>query len=227
MVLSPNQLLGITVKSDTSPWNFTALVPLERRQKLLAVTSFEEIIQGIARGNIDYYLVAESWEGYSRAIFRVHVSESDYDAFFNSPNGYRAQYCISTENGEEQNRRLIEAITPMCLEYSKRNEQHGFPTEKVLASLRGIDAKAWITESDLPYPDEVHINHGPWVAKTEASTKGGLTDQAARANALVGVLALVGTHIEIKGAWLTPQGNEWRNPKKANRAQEIRDYGFT
>ncbi|MCR4300301.1 MAG: hypothetical protein NUV51_01690 [Sulfuricaulis sp.] len=214
------------MNSDTSLWNFTALVPLERRQRLLAVTSFEEIIQGIARGTIDYF-VAQSWQGNSRAFFRVHVSEPDYDAFFNSPNGYRAQYCLSTENGEEQNRRLIEAITPMCLEYSKRNEQHEFPTEKVLASLLGIDVKVWITENDLPDVDEVHINFGPWVAKAEASTKGGLADQAARASASVGVLAPVGTHIEIKGAWLTPQGNEWRDPNKALRAQEIRDYGFT
>lgn len=201
-------------------------MPLERRQRLLAVTSFEEVIQGIARGNVAYF-VAEWRQNYSRAFFKVHVSEADYDSFFNSPNGYRAQYCLSTENGEKQNRRLIEAITPMCLEYSKRKEQHDLSTEKVLASLRGIDAKAWITESDLPDVDEVHINYGLWVAKAEASTKGGLADQAARASALVGVLAPVGTHIEIKGAWLTPQGDEWRDAKKAFRAQEIRDYGFT
>lgn len=193
---------------------------------MLAVTSFEEIIQGIAGGNIDYF-VAELWQGNSRAFFRVRVTASDYDAFFNSPNGYRAQYCLSTENGAEQNRRLIQAITPMCLEYSKKHEQQDFLTEKILVSLRGIDAKAWITESDLPDADEVHINYGPWVAKAEASKKGGIADQAARASALVGVLAPVGTHIEIKGAWLTRQGNEWRDPRKAFRDQEIRDYGFT
>ncbi|MBI5462119.1 MAG: hypothetical protein HY941_08060 [Gammaproteobacteria bacterium] len=214
------------MNSGTSLWNFTELVPVERRQRLLAVTSFEEIIQGITHGNVDYF-VAEPRQNYFRAFFKVRVSVPDYDAFFNSPNGYRAQYCLSTENGEKQNRRLIEAITPMCLEYSKRHEQHDFPTEKVLASLRGVDAKAWITESDIPDVDEVHINYGPWAAKAEASTKGPIADQAARAGASAGVLAPVGTHIEIKGAWLTPQGSEWRDPKKAFRAQEIRDYGFT
>ncbi len=214
------------MNSGVSLWNFAELVPVERRLRLLAITSFEEIIEGIARGNVDYY-VAEPRQDYSRAFFRVRVSEPDYDAFFNSPNGYRAQYCLSTENGEKQNRSLIEAITPMCLEYSQRHEQRDFPDEKVLASLRGADAKAWITESDIPDVGEVHINYGPWVAKAEALTRGPIADQAARAGASVGVLAPVGTHIEIKGAWLTPQGNEWRDPKKALRAQEIRDYGFT
>jgi len=109
----------------------------------------------------------------------------------------------------------------------KRHAQREFPTEKVLKSLRGVDAKAWITESDIPDADEIHINYGPWVAKAKASTKGPVVDQAARAGASVGVLAPVGTHIEIKGGWLTPPGDEWRDSKKALRAQEIRDYGFT
>ncbi len=199
---------------------------MERHQRLLAVTSFEEIIQGVTRGNIDYF-VDEVRSDYSRAFFKVHVSEPYYDAFFNSPNGYRAQYCLSMENGEKQNRRLIDAITPMCLEYSNEHELHDFPTQKVLTSLRGVDAKAWITESDIPDIDEVHINYGPWIAKADASTENTMTDQAARASASVGVLAPVGTHLEIKGAWLTPEGNEWRDPGKMYRAQEIHDYGFT
>ena len=210
----------------TTLWNFTEHVPVERRQRLFAIKSFDEIIERIVHGNVDYF-TAEPWQTYTRAFFRICVNEPDYDAFFNSPNGYRAQYCFSAENGEKQNRKLIDAVTPMCLEFYKGHAQREFPTEKVLASLRGVDAKAWITESDIPDVDEIHINYGPWVAKAKAATKGSVADQAARAGASVGILAPVGTHIEIKGGWLTLQGNEWRDPKKTFRAQEIRDYGFT
>ena len=209
----------------TRLWNFTEHVSAERRQRLLAINSFDKIVERIACGNVDYF-TAEPRQTYTRAFFRICVSEPDYDAFFNSPNGYRAQYCFSEENGEKQNRKLIDAVTPMCLEFYKRHAQREFPTEKVLASLRGVDAKAWITESDIPDVDEIHINYRPWVAKAKTSTKGPVADQAARAGASVGVLAPVGTHIEIKGGWLKPPGDEWLDSNKAFRAREIRDYGF-
>ncbi len=96
-----------------------------------------------------------------------------------------------------------------------------------LASLRGSDAKVWINDADLPIVKEMHIDYRPWVAKALASRSGTLADQAARAIAEEGVLAPVGTHLEIKGAWIMPNGHECRDPRKANRGQEIRDYGHT
>lgn len=212
-------------------WDFTSLIPAVRRQRLLAIQSFQEVIERVVRGTTDFFATEPRGNapclGCSRAFLRVRVDELTYDAFFNSPIGYRAQYCLSTENGEEQNRRLIAAITPMCLSYSEGKEQNDFLTDKILASLRGIDAKAWIKDSDLPDVNEVHIDYGPWVAKATVVSRGTPTDKAARAKAAVGVLAPVGTHIEIKGAWLTPDGRECRDPSKALRAQEIHDYGYT
>ena len=212
-------------------WDFTALVPRKRCEKLLAIASFDEVINRIVRGTVDSFK-AEPREnppcqGCLRAFFRLHVNECDYDAFFNSPVGYRAQYCIGVEHGEKQNRRLIEAITPLCLEFTKGKEERGFPAERVLASLQGTDAKVWINDRDLPNVDEVHINYHPWVAKAQAAAEGSSADQAARANATVGILAPVGTHVEVKGAWLTSEWREWRDPRKAFRAEEIRDYGYT
>ncbi len=212
-------------------WDFTALVTRERREKLLSVASFDEVIEQIVRGTVDSFKVKPRknppCEGCSRAFFRLLVGACVYDAFFNSPAGYRAQYCIGVRHGEEQNRRLIDAITPMCLEFMKGKEKSDFPTEMVLASLRGTDAKVWINDGDLPDVDETHINYQSWVAKAQASTKGRLADQAARANATVGILAPVGTHIEVKGAWLNSEGYEWRDPDKSRRAEEILNYGYT
>ena len=214
------------MNADNHLWDFTSLVPEERRSRLLAVQSFDEVIEGIARGEVDYFDV-ESWRECSRVIFKVRVEEAVFDAFFNSPNGYRAQYCLGLDNGEKQNHRLIEAITQACYEFAEQKKRQEFLGDSVLASLRGKDAKVWISEEDLPDVEEVQIDYQPWVAKAEASGVGGPADQAARAKASVGVLAPVGTHIEVKGAWLTPNGDEWRNPRKSHRGEEIRDYGFT
>jgi hypothetical protein len=214
------------MNADNHLWGFTSLVPEERRRRLLAVQSYDEVIEGIACGEVDYFNV-ESWHECSRAIFKLQVEDAVFDAFFNSPNRYRAQYCRGVENGEKQNRRLIEAITQACYEFAEQNRRQEFSGDRVLASLQGKDAKVWIPEDNLPDVEEVQIDYKPWVAKAEASSVGGSSGQAARSKASVGVLAPVGAHIEVKGAWLTPKGDEWRNPRKSHRGEEIRDYGFT
>lgn len=214
----------------SSLWGFTDLVPKRRRDKLVAVASFDVVISRIAAGTVDSFKADPRRNppclGCSRAFFRIRVRECDYDAFFNSPVGYRAQYCIALEHGQKQNRRLIEAVTPRCLEFQRQYKLGEFPEAMVLASLRGSDAKVWINDADLPDVDEVHIDYPPWVVKARAAASGTLADQAARASAASGVLAPEGTHIEVKGAWITPNGEECRDPSKAHRAQEIRDYGY-
>lgn len=212
-------------------WDFTAALSQERRERLLNVPSFDEIVGWIVAGTVDSFTAEERrrspCQGCRRAFFTIRVSESYYDAFFNSPAGYRAQYCISIARGEEQNRRLIEAVTPMCLQFATGTPEHGFPIEMVEASLRCTDAKAWIPERDRPDANEVHIDYGPWLAKAQAAKEGGPSDQAARSNAEVGVLAPIGSHLEVKGGWLAAGGSEWRDPCKARRGEEIRDYGYT
>jgi hypothetical protein len=212
-------------------WDFTAALSQGRREMLLSVCSFDQIVDWIVAGTVDSFTAEERirspCHGCRRAFFTIRVSESHYDAFFNSPVGYRAQYCMSVAHGEKQNRRLIEAVTPMCLRFATGTPEPGFPTEMIEASLRCTDAKAWIPERDRPNANEVHIDYSPWLAKLRAATEGGASDQAARSNAEVGVLAPIGSHLEIKGGWLVAGGSEWRDPCKARRAEEIRDYGYT
>ena len=205
-------------------WTFTDLVPKDRRDKMLALTSFDEVIAQVAAGSADWFEIETRKNAeYRRVFFRIRVAETAYDAFLNSPVGYRAQYCRGIENGLRQNRRLIEAVTPLCVQSISEKNQEGM----VLASLSGTDAKVWINDKDWPDIDEIHINHAPWVAKAKNANKGTMAEQVARTNAAIGVLAPVNTHLEIKGAWLTPDNHEWRDPGKAKRAEEIRDYGTT
>jgi hypothetical protein len=209
-------------------WNFTECVPKDRREKMLALASFDEVIKQITTGLVDWFEFEPRRNSeYCRILFRLRVGKAAYDAFFNSPVGYRAQYCISAENGMKQNRRLIEAVMPLCLESIKEKDKYEYPTKRVMASLLGTDAKVWINDKDWPDIDEIHINYGPWVAKAKAATKGSIAEQVARTNASVGVLAPENIHLELKGAWLTLDNREWRDLSKARRAEEIRDYGTT
>jgi hypothetical protein len=72
------------MNADNHLWGFTSLVPEERRRRLLAVQSYDEVIEGIACGEVDYFNV-ESWHECSRAIFKLQVEDAVFDAFFNSP----------------------------------------------------------------------------------------------------------------------------------------------
>lgn len=85
----------------------------------------------------------------------------------------------------------------------------------------------WIRDSDLDNLEGIHIDYPPWVAKARGALAGTWADQTERAKATSGVLAPVGTLLELKGAWITPAGDECRDPSKAQRATDIRDYGYT
>jgi hypothetical protein len=223
--------LTVLTKTVTKLWGFSSLVPLDRSQDLLAVADFGEVIDRIRAGSIEF--IGAEPRRYPpcvrcyRASFKVHLCERDYDAFFNAPTGYRAQYAIGVENGEASNRELLKALEPTCLETANRTEQDDLTAPLVAASLRATGAKLWIQESDLDGLSGVHIEYRPWLDKLAAESSGTMADQAARAAASAGVLAPIGTVLEIKGGWIAPNGIECRDPAKANRSQEIHDYGFS
>jgi len=161
-------------------WKFTSQVPEERRNKLLAISSFREVIDRLVTGTVEAFTAERRRDppcsGYVRASFSIGVGEQAFDLFFNSPVGYRAQYCISVERGREQNRLLIAALTPTCLRFLAGREEPGFPTESVLASLQGTDAKVWIPETEWPNVGEVHIEFQPWMLKMQTANEGGASD---------------------------------------------------
>jgi hypothetical protein len=215
------------MKRSNPLWDFTELVAKDRREKMLALSSFDEVIAHVVGGSIDGFKFEphRPFE-YHRIFFRIHVGKTAYDAFFNSPVGIRAQYCMDPENGLKQNRSLIEALRPFCLK-AIRNKGGNAPLEvQASISLSGVDSKVWINDKDWPDSDEIHINYAPWVTKAKNTGEGTMTERAARTYAETGLLAPENTHIELKGAWLTRDNLEWRDPAKAQRAEEIRDYGF-
>jgi len=212
-------------------WDFSPLLAASRRDQLLAVCEWSDVVDRIARGSVEF-VGAEPRQnapcvGCHRAFFKVHVSHRDYDAFFNSPVGYRAQYRIGINNGELRNREILAALEPPCLAAIQQDAVAGFPKSFIVASLRAAGAKIWISEADLANLNGVHIKCEQWLAKAASTHHGTLSEQAARSKAFAGVLAPVGTVLEIKGGWIAPEGVECMDPAKARRAADIHDYGFT
>lgn len=212
----------------TASWRFAANVPRERQDRLNAVTSFDEVVSRLKAGTIEKFEEEERRNppclGCTRAVFRIRVRECDYDAFLNSPVGYRAQFCIDIEYGRQQNRKLIDALTPLCASYISITDPQ--IVDFVSKSLGGTDAKVWVNDDDWQETNDIQIDYQPWVAKRRATKTGTTADQAIRGKAELGVLAPTGTHIELKGAWITKDQQEWRDPSKAYRAEDIRHYGY-
>lgn len=165
--------------------------------------------------------ISFSWEpfrnghlkGCRRAKFLLVVPVDIYDYFFNSPHGYRAQYAIAPINGEAANRAVIASLESSLETFAQTApETAQLP---LITSLRGTDAKIWICEPEVETQlgkGKPEIRYAPWETLTETG---------------VGLLAPLGTKLEIKGGWLDEQGLERRDPTKATRSIDIHLTGFS
>jgi hypothetical protein len=148
-------------------------------------------------------------KGCHRASFKIVVSEETYDAFFNSPAGYRGQYALRESAGVAANRNLLNALMPKLL--SAAGEDHS--EELILLSLNGEQAKVWIVESDVE--DQLgnpttSIEYSTWEFNEHDSQ---------------GLRAPIGTRLEVKGAWVNPNGEIVENPNKRGRSTNIYRFG--
>lgn len=201
----------------SSIWSFAESVGAERRERLLSYGGFDEIKQMIGASEV----TAVTWEQFSgellkgcgRASFLLRVSTEAYDAFFNSPVGYRAQFAIDIGMGEHANRRLLTTLEKRLIAFARAHSS--IPEQRLVASLRGEEAKVWIHESEVEAQlgdDCPAILYPPWQHATDSG---------------VGLLAPVGKEITVCGGWLDAQGNAHRNPLKAHRSEEIHRIGYS
>lgn len=195
-------------------WRFTRFVEEDRAHRLLAVPNFDHVCRLLD----DAVICSYGWKrkcrspllGCSRPEFILRVHEDTYDAFFNSPNGYRGQYAISAERGIYANRRILEDAESRLLAYACTKDA----SEKlVITSLRGWDARIWIDEPEV----------------TEEQLWDGLPaidfEKWAHHKSF-GIMAPVGERLKVMGAWLDERGQEQRDPDKVSRAEQIHDRGF-
>lgn len=198
-------------------WAFTDRVSLERRVRLTRVPNFEAVVSAILR-TVDKVLF--EWEaatagrlrGCHRASFLLRVSDEAYDAFFNSPKGYRGQYARSTEIGEAANRAMLSRLNHHLVASIPTDR---FPLEPLIAcSLRASAAKCWI------YEREVELQMG----ETEPQILFDAWQLASEDGA--GLLAPIGRCLEVKGGWVDQDGTERLDPSKSSRSEKIHTVGF-
>ncbi len=201
-------------------WGYTIAVDVERAQRLSAWSSYESIILAVARTAV----VAQPWRepaisghltGCHRASAVLVLPPDIYDAFFNAPAGYRAQFARSLADGVAANARATSLFAPSVVAEFQRTLVPDATPEFVRASLWAGQAKIWIDEHEVdgqlsaPKPS---ISFEPW----ERNDPDG-----------PGLRAPVGTRLEIKGGWINPSGAEVLNPAKVSRSLEIADKGFS
>jgi hypothetical protein len=197
-------------------WGFHDAVTTERQTMLATYERFENIVAGLI---LAASVAKAIWEpfgetrlrGCHRAAFLLAVPPWLYDAFFNSPVGYRAQYAQSVELGERKNREVLDALEARLL--ASWSADGGM--ELARASLGGAAAKIWINESEVEkhlFEDTPEIDFGPWHLATENGA---------------GLRAPVGTQLVVCGGWIDSSGRERLDSDKLKRSQEIHEVGFT
>ena len=108
---------------------------------LLPVPDFAAVVAGISKGAVVCFAVEPRQNspclGAHRAMLRLRVAEAVYDAFFNSPVGYRAQYRLAIDHGERCNRELIDVLTAQCYAFADTKAPSHVPARLIAASLAG------------------------------------------------------------------------------------------
>jgi hypothetical protein len=219
----------------TDNWKFGGRVTSERSDRLMLIRDFDEVIFAILKEMVVAGYRVEPGnksilQECRRAELKIVVSCETCDAFFNSPAGYRAQYYIAPTLGISENTSPIPSLLPKLLDYAKTYPDQNMALEEVKKSLLLTQAKIWVQETneDNLFGEKLTVDLivDRWVNHAKTAWNGnGFNDQ--RYKAIRGVLAPVETVLEIKGGWLTKDGEERIDPEEIRRADEISEYGFS
>jgi len=222
---------GWSKQMAKSLWSFSEFVSEERKSKLLGLSSFDQVVESVVSASTIIAFQTEPFnnerlKGCHRASFLLSVDPVAYDAFFNSPSGYRAQFCLGQGFGEAANRRIIEALRTSLIEFARDKVDSEFDLDCVMASLDGKQAKIWVledAETQAGLSLKVQIEYGPWV---ERAKKYDRCQEDEFSGSWRGVLAPVGTKLEVKGAWLK-HGCEVIDTVKERRSEQIKLNGYS
>lgn len=223
-------------------WEFSeALISKERRDYLYAEIAFAQVVEAIwDEMAITNFHVCRAdnlhLKGCKRPVFRFEVKPRTFDLFYNSPWGYRGQYCLSVENGSAQNRFLLDSIMEKLIRHAQSNaRQSSLSVEAIRISLQKKSAKVCIYEkgqiNTKDYTLREEILNSVWVinareARAALNAKRN-PEPKEKMNAILGVRAPEGRIVDVKGAWINKEGREQIDEYKKHRSDHIRDYGFS
>lgn len=202
-------------------WKFAEHFPDERRARLESIRSFDEVVVFVARDMRS--VVVSSCRGRDpgltecvRPVFTVEVPNS-FDAFFNSPAGYRAQFLADADLGQAANSRLIHELLGELMNSIAGTAAEELSGIDIKSSLLAASAKVWVHEDDFPFQRlTCDLAVEPWLKASSQYLK-----------AKWGLCAPQHAKMQIKGAFIDPWGNEVVPKGKIKRRFEIHDYGFS
>lgn len=244
---SYNYVLVTITDQGTFPgprWTFSNTLPQDRIARLLNPRAPDLLIQQLAGFAPESYTVGVSEKFETSCIrpeFRISVKSDFFDYFFNSPYGYRAQFVVDAEAGNTYNRSCISGISSFLIQNFASQiaaNSSQLTNEEVSKCLGFSQAKIWIdvlsSEPDVTSPyfcsnQAIDIMYEPWEKNMNIPSASG------DCKGVMGVKAYLPDagspdrgFFVINGGWMTVDGRqEFINPGKENRAQEIQTYGFT
>jgi len=218
-------------------WDTSGL-PECRRAYLDNERSFEEIAERLV-GEAE---VRKAWIGPYRnppkgtpnetrqVCFLLRICPTTYDLLYNSPDGLRGRYWQSPDLGDHATHSLITRLKPRLLEYAAESPPKVCPSAadmnevQIKDSLDRPSAKVWVRERDDDGKNKVDLEAGPQLTVRR------WVENENKPENKVGRLwrwTPIDNDIEIKGALLTPDGNEEIPEVKQHRSFQINLFGFT
>ena len=207
----------------TAPWSFEGSFSPTRRAKLEAVVAFEDIIEALLASS----KVADAWvregtelgpKGCYRPSVLLDVPGDLFDAFFNSPRGYRALFLADPDEGQAGNGKLLRALEPkLTAAVAERCGESNLSRAAVRNAFLACSAKIWPDEDSLDFREatqDIAVPH--WHACDWLNAPAG-----------AGLWAPEGTRLKAIGAFIDQWGNEVVSRKKIRRRFDIHECGFT
>lgn len=211
-----------------SHWQYSSAVDQARQNRLLAVSSFYDVVDQIEKELtiLCYHTQhCDDAYGYARSVFCIRVPEEVFDIFFNSPSGYRANYFSSPSLGLQQNHFLIQRLF-LKLSLWAQQSVGGYSADFAQKSMLSISSKAWLAECSMEICDACK---GEWSASSDgnAEISNSRWEQSSQPNSRYGIKAPLHTKIRLFGAFLNNRGDEFIPARKRDRDKQIHDTGWS
>lgn len=152
---------------STYDWKIAASADAKRVWHLLNAPDYVDIVSEVVRSVSSLVYKRETLKedrAYSRLVATLSCSSAlPVDLFHNSAAGYRAQYYIAPELGDQANRHAVAAVGRLIAEEMQVRHKRGCSTAWATASIQYSDAKVWIHQGRrLRAPDvalkQLHVD---------------------------------------------------------------------
>lgn len=195
-----------------------------RRERLEKFDTFAKVMEIISERAhvVDGYLCEAKELGPSdcwRPVVVLSVEREAFDAFFNSPGGYRAQYLLDPDTGQAANNRLLRALEPyLTSAVAERCPEGRLGRGRIRDAFLANSAKIWPDEGELKVANAtIDLAIALWKQPCEwiqFPMNGRLW-------------APEGTKLKAFGAFIDAWGNEVTSRKKIRRRFDIHECGFS